>query len=51
MTKSQRRQTQNSRYMKAILDRLKEFDVSEVRLLCERYKQRRFRSTSSRRFT
>jgi len=40
MPTRQRRQSQNSRYMRQILDRLREFDVEEVRLLCERYKHR-----------
>lgn len=40
MPKRQRRQSQNSQYMRQILDRLREFDVEEVRLLCERYRQR-----------
>ena len=41
MPRSQRRQTQNSRTMREILERLKEFDVAEIRLLCDRHKQRR----------
>jgi hypothetical protein len=52
MAKSQRRQTQNSRHMREILERLKEFDVAEIRLLCDRYRQRRgilFSPPSSRR--
>lgn len=37
MAKRQRRQSQNSRYMRQILDRLREYDVEEVRVLCEKY--------------
>jgi len=48
MPKSQRRQTQNSRYMRAILERLKEFDVSEIRLLCEKFRTRRLARPSRR---
>lgn len=40
MTKKQRRQSQNGRLMREILNRLREYDVEEVRLLCEKYKQR-----------
>ncbi len=43
----QRRQSQNSRYMRQILDRLREYDVEEVRLLCERYRLRRNARTGS----
>ena len=38
MGKRQRRQSQNSRYMREILQKLKEFDLDEVRLLCTKYR-------------
>jgi hypothetical protein len=51
MVKKQRRQSQNSRLMRDILDHLREYDVDEIKLLCERYvaKHSKARRTSSRR--
>lgn len=39
MAKKQRRQSQNGRLMREILDRLREYELDEVQLLCEKYKR------------
>lgn len=52
MPKQQRRQSQNSRYMRDILTKLRDYELDEVRLLCEKFRQNQAAKgrRSSRRF-
>lgn len=40
----QKRQSQNSRIMRDILNRLQEYDLDEIDLLCQKYRSRQNRS-------
>lgn len=41
MPRKSRRLSQNARLMREILLRLREYDLDEVRLLCEKYKKKK----------
>jgi type II secretory pathway pseudopilin PulG len=49
MGKRKRRQSQNSRYMREILSRLREYDLEEIRLLCDRFRATNPNNSTSRR--
>lgn len=40
MVQKQRRRSQNSRYMREILDRLCDYDVDEIRFICKKHQAR-----------